>query len=132
MTDRSNKPGIAISKPRFAPHTFRRLLNPRSIAIVGASATPGSLGGAFLANLERFGYRGDVHLINPNRDRIGERLCLKSVDVLPEGVDTAILAIPKPAVLETLRALAGRKVGAAVICSAGFAESGAAGKANKS
>jgi acyl-CoA synthetase (NDP forming) len=114
-----------MSSSRFTPEALRRLLNPRSVAIIGASATPGALGAAVLANLDRMGFTGDIHLVNPNRDRIGDRPCLKSADALPEGVDAAVLAIPRPAVLDTLRALVRRKAGAAVIFSAGFAEGGA-------
>jgi acyl-CoA synthetase (NDP forming) len=108
-----------------------RLLRPRSVVIVGASDKPGALGASVLGNLERLGYGGDIHLINPKRDEINGRPCLKSVDDLPEGVDAAILAIPRVAVLETIRALAGRKVGSAVIFSAGFAEGGEEGLAEQ-
>jgi acyl-CoA synthetase (NDP forming) len=104
-----------------------RLLHPRSVAIVGASPTPGALGASVLTNLERSRFSGDIHLVNPNRDVIGNRPCLKSVDALPLGVDVAVLAIPRVAVLDTIRALAARQVGAAVIFSAGFAEGGEAG-----
>ncbi len=112
---------------RFEASAIRRLLNPRSVAIVGASATPGALGASVLSNLERMGFSGEIHLINPKRDRIGERPCIASPDALPLGVDAAVLAIPRVAVLETLRALARRQVGAAIIFSSGFAEDGAEG-----
>jgi acyl-CoA synthetase (NDP forming) len=108
-----------------------RLLRPRSIAIVGASATPGALGASVLGNLERNGFAGDIHLINPRRSEIAGRACLATVDQLPEGVDVAVLAIPQPAVLDTVRALAARRVGAAVIFSAGFAEAGERGMAEQ-
>jgi acetate---CoA ligase (ADP-forming) len=104
-----------------------RLLAPRSVAIVGASPTPGALGNSVMRNLERHGYAGAVHLINPKRDAIDGRPCLKSIADLPEGVDAAVLAIPGPAVLDAVRALAERKVGAAIIFSAGFAEGGEEG-----
>ncbi|AJP74642.1 CoA-binding protein [Sphingomonas hengshuiensis] len=106
-----------------------RLLTPRSVAIVGASPTPGSLGASVLANLERYGFAGDIHLINPKRDTIGDRPCLKSIADLPEGVDAAVLAIPGGGAVEALRALAARGVGAAVIFAAGFAEGGEEGLA---
>lgn len=106
-----------------------RLLAPRSVAIVGASATPGALGNSVLQNLERHGYSGEIHLINPKRDEIGGRRCLKSIAELPEGVDAAVLAIPGPAVLDAVRALAARKAGAAIIFAAGFAEGGEDGLA---
>lgn len=112
-----------------APSSIDRLLRPKSVAIVGASPTPGALGASVLGNLERNGFSGDIHLINPRRDEINGRPCLKSVDDLPEGVDTAVLAIPQAAVVDTVAALARRKVGSAVIFSAGFAEGGEAGLA---
>jgi len=77
------------------------------------------------------GYPGDLYLINPRREVIGERPCLKSVDDLPLDVDVAVLAIPQAAVLETVKSLVGRRVGAAVIFSAGFAEGGESGLAEQ-
>ena len=106
-----------------------RLLTPRSVAIVGASEKPGALGAAVLANLVRHGFTGDIHLINPKRDTIEGRPCLAGIDQLPDGVDAAVLAIPGPAVLAAVRALAARGVGAAIIFSAGFAEGGEEGLA---
>ncbi|RZF65056.1 CoA-binding protein [Sphingomonas populi] len=112
-------------------HTLDRLLRPRSVAIVGASDKLGALGASVLANLDRNGFSGAVHLINPKRAEIGGRPCLASVDDLPDGVDAAVLAIPRVAVLDTVRALAARGVGAAVIFSAGFAEGGEEGLAEQ-
>ena len=111
--------------------SLARLLRPRSVVIVGASDKPGALGASVLSNLTRNGFAGDIHLINPKRPEIAGRPCLPSVDALPEGVDAAVLAIPRVAVLDTIRALAARKVGAAVIFSAGFAEGGAEGLAQQ-
>ncbi|MBX3592885.1 acetate--CoA ligase family protein [Sphingomonas sp.] len=106
-----------------------RLLSPKSVAIVGASPTPGALGNSVLRNLERHGFSGEIHLINPKRDAIDGRPCLHSIDLLPDGVDAAVLAIPGPGVLAAVRALAQRGVGAAIIFSAGFAEGGDEGLA---
>lgn len=108
-----------------------RLLRPRSVAIVGASDKPGALGSSVLSNLTRNGFSGNIHLINPKRAEIAGRACLPSIDALPHGVDVAVLAIPRAAVLETIRALAARDVGAAVIFSAGFAEGGEEGLAEQ-
>ncbi len=116
-----------LAPPRLG--SLDRLLRPRSVAIVGASEKPGALGNQVLANLERHGFAGDIHLINPRRGVIAGRQSLGSVDELPEGVDAAVLAIPGAAVLPTIRALAARGVGAAVIFSAGFAEGGEEGLA---
>src|SRR5277367_877968 len=110
---------------------IERLLRPRSVAVVGASPTPGALGASVVANLERMGFAGEIHLINPKRETIGERRCLSSIADLPRGVDVAVLAIPKAAVLDTVRALVERDTGAVIIFSAGFAEGGAAGLADQ-
>ena len=108
-----------------------RLLRPRSVAILGVSEKPGALGNTVLRNLDRHGFAGDIYLINPKRPVIGGRQALGAIAELPEGVDVAVLAIPGAAVLETVRALAAKRVGAAVIFSAGFAEGGDEGLATQ-
>jgi len=110
---------------------FDRLLRPRSVAIVGASDKPGALGASVLANLERRGFSGEIHLVNPKRAEIGGRRCVATVDDLPEGIDVAVVAIPRAGVLEVVHALAGRRVGAAIVFSAGFAEDGPQGLADQ-
>ncbi|WP_395397328.1 acetate--CoA ligase family protein [Novosphingobium sp. BL-8A] len=108
-----------------------RLLNPRSVAVIGASDRPGALGASVLKNLVDRGFAGDIHLINPKREEIGGRRCVPDVAALPEGVDVAVLAIPQAAVLGAVRELAARRCGAAVIFSAGFAEGGPEGLAQQ-
>lgn len=110
---------------------INRLLRPRSIAIVGASESPGALGAVVLANLVKHDFPGAIHLVNPKRATISGRPAVPSVEALPEGVDLAILAIPRVAVVDTVRQLAARKVGAAIIFAAGFAEGGEAGMADQ-
>jgi len=119
----------AATPDRPKARALDRLLRARSVAIFGISERPGALGNQVLSNLERHGFAGDVHLINPKHDRLAGRPCLRSVNALPEGVDAAVLAIPGAAVLDTVAALAKRKVGAAVIFAAGFAEGGDEGLA---
>ena len=108
---------------------LNRLLRPRSIALVGASATPGSLGQSVLSNLVHTGYSGDVYLVNPKRPVIQGRTCLGSIDELPSNIDCAVLAIPGSAILASVRACAARGVGSIIVFSAGFAEGGEAGLA---
>ncbi len=108
---------------------MERLLRPRSIAIVGASATPGSLGESVLLNLETAAFRGELHLINPKRPTIHGRECLSSVEELPDGIDCAVLAIPVSAVLASVKSCAEKRVGSAIVFSAGFAEAGEEGRA---
>jgi hypothetical protein len=92
------------AQARLPSQALERLLRPRSVAIVGASASPGALGASVLANLERMRYAGEIHLINPKRDEIGDHPCLHSIDDLPSGVDAAVLAIPRAGVLDAVRA----------------------------
>lgn len=121
----------AVPDALSTPRSLDRLLRPRSVAIIGASDKPGALGASVLSNLERQGFDGAIHLVNPKRSDIGGRPCVASVDDLPEGIDAAVLAIPRAGVLDAVRALARRKVGAAVVFAAGFAEDGPQGLADQ-
>ena len=121
--------GAMTEAARPGRSAIERLLNPRSVAVVGASATPGSLAGAVLGNLDRFAFTGDVHLVNANRKEINGRPCLPSAADLPQGVDCAVLAIPRAGILDAVKACAARGVGAIIIFAAGFAEAGADGRA---
>ncbi|MGA2539102.1 MAG: acetate--CoA ligase family protein [Terracidiphilus sp.] len=105
-----------------------RLLRPRSVAIVGASSTATSFGASVLMNLEDAKFNGDLYLINPKRSEIHGRPCLPSIDALPLGVDCAVLAIPRSSVLEAVAACARQGVGAVIVFSSGFAESGPQGR----
>jgi acyl-CoA synthetase (NDP forming) len=105
------------------------MLRPRSIAIVGASPSPGSLGAGLLANLERFGFGGDIHLVNAGRQEISGRPCVNSTSALPDGVDCAALAIPRAGILDAVAGCARRGVGGVIIYAAGFAEAGPDGGA---
>lgn len=105
-----------------------RLLTPRTIAIIGASDKPGSLGNSVVSNLDREGFTGEIYLVNPKRDKIGERPCYPDIESLPKAIDVAILAIPQSMVVETIAALARNGAGAAIIYAAGFAEGGEEGR----
>lgn len=108
-----------------------RILRPRSIAIVGASADPRSFGGFVQANLERFGYEGRLHLVSRSSAEIHGRACVKAVDELPEGIDLAVLAIPEAGVLDAVKGLAARRCHAAVLFASGYAEAGDEGRAKQ-
>jgi acyl-CoA synthetase (NDP forming) len=103
------------------------MLRPHSIAVVGASPSPDALGAQLLANLERFDYRGDIHLVSATRAEINGRSCVNSAAALPEGVDCAALAIPRGGILDAVKGCGQRGVGGVVIYAAGFAEAGAEG-----
>lgn len=105
-----------------------RLLRPRSVAIAGASPDLATMGGTILANCDRFGFDGDLHLISPTRHEIAGRPCIRSVDDLPEGVDALVLNVPRAAILPAVEAAARRGVGGVVVFASGFAEGGEDGR----
>jgi acetate---CoA ligase (ADP-forming) len=106
------------------PKAVARFLSPRSVAIIGISARAGSAGQIILQCLNVNRFAGDVHLVGRTDEPIDGRRVLKSVDELPEGVDLAVFTLPAAAVPETMLACARRKVGAAMVFAAGFAETG--------
>jgi acyl-CoA synthetase (NDP forming) len=119
---------IEAEKTQASRANLERLLRPRSIALIGASATPGALGGSVLMNLDQAGYTGDIYLVNPKRPVIHGRQCLGSIDEIPGHVDCAVLAIPGSAVLASVQACAKKRFGSAIVFSAGFAEGGEEGR----
>lgn len=112
---------------RFTNEQIDRLLRPKSVAVIGASDRHGALGATLLNNLVQYEFAGDIYPVNPKRDELlGLKVC-KDVSELPHGIDCAVLAIPRPFVLDTVKALAERGCGAVVIYSAGFSEAGEEG-----
>src|SRR5829696_6099980 len=99
--------GAAVTSP-LAP-----LLEPRALAVVGASARSGSFGDQLVTQLLAGGYRGAVHLVNPRYREIAGRPCHPSLADLPGPVDLAVLAVPNAALETQLTAAAG--IPAAVI-----------------
>jgi acyl-CoA synthetase (NDP forming) len=110
---------------------LRPLLRPRSVAIVGVSPEAGSLGGNVLANLTRIGFQGDIHLVSRNNREIGGRACVSAIDELPDGVDVAVLAVPRQATVDAMQACVRRKIGAVLVFASGFAEMDEAGRAEQ-
>jgi acyl-CoA synthetase (NDP forming) len=118
----------AKTTPSLNTLNVDRLLRPRSVAIVGAAPEPGSLGGNVLANLERFGYSGEIHLVSRTRKEINGRTCVSAIDDLPRGIDAVVLVVPEAVILDALAACVRREVGSAVVFTSGFAETGEDGR----
>jgi predicted CoA-binding protein len=91
-----------------------RILNPRSIAIIGASSKPGSFGERVLSNLA--GYAGAIHLVNAKYERLGEHRCYPSLSSLPHAPDCVVITIPREAEEDVVREAAAVGAGS-VICS---------------
>ena len=113
---------MAVATPDLRP-----LVAPRSVAIVGASAQPTSIGGRPLANLRRFSFKGEIHLVSRSQEEIDGIRCVKTVSELPRDIDVALFVIPQQAVEAALEECIERGVRAVVLFSAGFAETGPEG-----
>jgi len=106
------------------------LFNPSSVALVGASATPKTVGAVATRNLFAAGFLGDIYLVNPRRSEIDGHPCFKDVASLPEAPDLAVIATPPDSVPGVISQLGERGTRAAVVITAGFGEGGSArGKA---
>ncbi|MEJ5946901.1 GNAT family N-acetyltransferase [Pseudokineococcus basanitobsidens] len=112
---------------RAEASSLRSLLTPRSVAVVGASRTPGSVGGVVLADLLRGGYTGRLHAVHPQAPVVEGVLASESLQVLPEPVDLVVVAVPADAVLGVVRDAARVQARGVVVVSSGFAETGPAG-----
>lgn len=105
--------------------SLRPLLEPGSIAIVGASPRPGSFGGNVLANLVHH-YRGGILPINPNYQQVSGLPCYPGLRDLPHRPDCVGIAVPAPQVEGVLRDAAAAGIPGAIVFSSGFAEIGTA------
>ena len=103
---------------------LRALFEPRAVAVIGASRTPGKLGYAVVANLISAGFPGLIFPINPAGGEIAGRACLRAIAELPDEVDCAMLVVPASETVAALAACAERGVRSAIIGASGFAEMG--------
>jgi len=106
-----------------------RIINPSSIAIVGASADFRKVNGRPLKHLLTKGYAGRILPVNPKYPSIGGLECYPSIEQLPVAADLAIVAVSAKQVLPSIEALGKRGVRAVVIFSSGFGETGPSGQA---
>ncbi len=106
-----------------------RLLSPKSIAVIGASADFAKINGRPLKHLIEKGYAGRIMPVNPKYAEIGGHACVPSIEALPEPADLAVVAVPAQEVTSSIARLGTRGIKAAVIFSSGFGEVGDAGKA---
>ncbi len=110
-------------------HSLDPIFHPRSVAVFGASATPGSVGAILMRNLLGNPFGGGVYPVNPKRRTVLGVHCYPDLASVPEAVDLAVIATPAPTVPALVADCAAREVPAAIIISAGFSELGAEGRA---
>jgi len=103
------------------------LFYPTSVAVIGASRQPGSVGHSLLANLIDSRFQGIIYPVNPRAKGILGLKCYSSVLEIPDPIDLAVIIVPAPVVNQILEECGQKGIPAAVIISAGFKEIGGAG-----
>lgn len=111
--------------------SLSRLFDPQGIAIVGASAMPGKIGAMPITLLLQHGYSGRIIPVNPRADIIAGLPALPGLDALDDTVDLAILAVPAAHAAQALERARPGQVGAAVVFTSGFSETGSDGAAQQ-
>lgn len=106
------------------PKAVAKVMRPKSVAIIGMSARPGSAGQNILNGLKANNFQGEIYLVGRNPEPIHGRKLLASPLDLPEGVDLAVFTLPAAGVKDAVSECVQRKVGAALVFAAGFAETG--------
>lgn len=104
--------------------SMRRLMEPRSVAVIGASNEDGKIGNSVMRNLIDGGFAGEIYPVNPKADDILGRKAYKSVMDVPGEPDVAIFAIPAKFVATALAEVGRKNIPNAVLIPSGFAETG--------
>ena len=129
-TDRSR--AVEMSREhRAEAQSLRTLLNPGTIAVVGASRSRDTVGGQLLDRLLEAKFTGRVVPVNPHVKRLRRLTSYPSVTDVPDEVDLAIVAVPAAAVLDVVDECAEKGVKALLVVSSGFAEDGPEGAARQ-
>ena len=105
-----------------------KLFAPRSVALIGATPRPGSVGAVVARNLRRAGFAGELMLVNPHYDTIDGLTVHPNVASLPRAPDLGVIVTPAETVPCLIHELAARGTRAAVIITAGFGELGQRGQ----
>jgi acyl-CoA synthetase (NDP forming) len=105
-----------------------RLLQPRSVAVIGASSDPAKTAGRPVAYLKKHGFSGDIYPVNPRAETISGLPCYADVAALPQAPDVGIVLLGAERAHEAVRALAERGAAAAIVLASGYTETGADGE----
>jgi acyl-CoA synthetase (NDP forming) len=108
-----------------------RLLQPRSVAVIGASSDPSKTAGRPVAYLKKHGFTGDIYPVNPRAETISGLRCYPDVASLPQAPDVGIVLLGAERAHEAVRALAERGTAAAIVLASGYTETGAEGEARQ-
>jgi acetyltransferase len=103
---------------------FRQLFNPSSVALIGASTKPYSVGAVAMRNIFGAGFQGDIYIVNNRHAAIDGHPCFADVASLPKTPDLAVIATAPDSIPELIAQLGARGTRAAVVITAGFGEGG--------
>jgi acyl-CoA synthetase (NDP forming) len=117
---------VTAAHSAVAP-ALQAMLEARSVAVVGASAQPGSFGFELLRQLRVGGFDGRIHPVNPHYTEIDGLPCVAAIEDVPEPVDLAILGVGNTSLEKILRSAGASGARSAVICASGHAPEGAEG-----
>jgi len=106
---------------------LQALFSPHSVAVIGASATPGKIGHTVLRNMIDAGFQGRLIPVNPKGGEIEGLPVTAAIAELPKGLDLAVICIPRKLVLDSLHELAAMGTRAVIVITAGFKEVGRSG-----
>jgi acetyl coenzyme A synthetase (ADP forming)-like protein len=124
--------GVRAAEERDRASTaasLRPMLAPAAVAVVGASRDPSSIGRRVFDALRQAGFKGPIYPVNATATDIDGITCYASARQLPAGTDLAVIAVPSQRVLDVVDDCAAAGVKSLVVISAGFAETGDAGRA---
>ena len=107
---------------------FNNYFYPKSICVAGVSSKPKSLGYELVKSVKKYGYTGNLFLVNPKSDEILGYKCYPSIESIKEKIDLAIVMVPKPFVKDTLEPLLAKGTKAILLVTAGFKETGTEGE----
>lgn len=110
------------------PHPLDAIFHPKTIALIGATETPNSVGRTILQNLVNSSYEGKVIPINPKYESLMGQKCYPSITSVPDHVDLAVIVTPAKTVYSIVEQCAEKNIRAAIIISAGFKELGESGE----
>src|SRR5690606_4994331 len=118
-------------QPREAPRSqdeivaaMKRIMEPKAVAVIGASNEDGKIGNSVMKNIVNGGYSGKLYPVHPKADEILGVKAYKSVKDIPGDVDVAVFAIPAKFVAGALTEVGEKKIPGAVLIPSGFAEAG--------
>lgn len=110
--------------PDVTTPDLERLFRPRSVALIGASSDPAKIGGRPLHFLVKHGFKGEIWPVNPRAREIDGVRCYPDIESLPGAPDVAMVLVGPAHAEKSVRELAARGTGAAIVLAGGFAESG--------